>query len=207
MDTENLGIDEASIKNRRDDLRQELLKDSKAFDEITKPLDSFPEQMNELNTIRTLDSFNKITTWFLAISMGTLLWALSNFDKFRIPNTSPPIMPYKEIYTMSIILIGLSSIFLIIIQGILYLAQHRNIKIYTEWKLDYILWKTNLDEYKSNWKRFTLEFDSMPYSDLYKLNDEIQELKGKVSKYGANFNKSAENISTYILVFMYRYVN
>ena len=143
MDTENLGIDEASIKNRRDDLRQELLKDSKAFDEITKPLDSFPEQMNELNTIRTLDSFNKITTWFLAISMGTLLWALSNFDKFRIPNTSPPIMPYKEIYTMSIILIGLSSIFLIIIQGILYLAQHRNIKIYTEWKLDYISTEIN----------------------------------------------------------------
>lgn len=55
------------------------------------------------------DIHNKKIDWLFAIFVGTLLFILSNFDKFTISDDS---MPHKYLYIISIILVGISSVLL-----------------------------------------------------------------------------------------------
>ena len=74
------------------------------------------------DTKEAIDIFNTGINWIFAISVGTLVFILSNFDKFEVG--SPLIMPYKNLYVSSIICVGLSSILLAYILGRLYWSKY-----------------------------------------------------------------------------------
>jgi hypothetical protein len=74
------------------------------------------------DTKEAIDIFHTGINWIFAISVGTLVFILSNFDKFEVG--SPLFMPYKNLYVSSIICVGLSSILLAYILGRLYWSKY-----------------------------------------------------------------------------------
>jgi len=57
------------------------------IDEEKKELEQYWKSQSEWVSSafsQSRDSFLKILQWFLAISTGTLLWFLGNFDKFKV---------------------------------------------------------------------------------------------------------------------------
>lgn len=156
------------LKQRFEDAKQKFSDGSKVFEDLPNKFKVWSESVEVLEEAKTLESFNRIITWFLAITIGTLLWVLSNFDKFNISDTSPPLMPNKEIYMLSIFLIALSSIFLIIIQCIFYLYQYEYAKAFASYQMSYLLFKTEFEDYKSNWSEIAKELNGIPNSETVK---------------------------------------
>lgn len=78
------------------------------------------QKMELSKLIEIYEIYNKQLTWFFAISAGTLLWLLGNFDKFTISDGS---MPYKIIYMYSIVSVGTSTLMLAGYQGLFFWNQ------------------------------------------------------------------------------------
>jgi hypothetical protein len=171
---EKMDNNEAEIEENINDIKQRILIESKALDEISNEFNSSHEIVKGIEAIKTIGSFERIITWFLAITIGTLLWMLSNFDKFNLPDTSPPLMPHKDMYMLSIFLIALSSILLIIIQSILYINHHRNEKNFTNYEINYRLSAIKFERYKRNWNKMVEEY-AVPCKEISKSMEDLMK--------------------------------
>lgn len=166
---------EAKLEKNINDIKQRILIESKALDEISNEFSWRHNTFEGIEAIKTLGSFERIITWFLAIAIGTLLWMLSNFDKFNLPNTSPPLMPHKDMYMLSIFFIALSSILLIIIQSILYINHHRNEKNFTNYEINYRLSMIKFERYKRNWNKILEEY-AVPNKEISKSMEDLTKI-------------------------------
>lgn len=157
--------DETKIKEEFDSVKKSILEENKVLQDLSTHLHSRPDKLNTIMATGVLESFNKITTWFFAINVGTLLWLISNFDKFRPINVSPTFMPYKYIYILSIIFLGLSSILLAIIQCISYWTQHKFTKRYDIHRLQYDTFLEKFGEYAEDWNKMVKGIESSSKSE------------------------------------------
>lgn len=96
--------------------------DKKGIDKMNEILEDCKliQKMEPSKFIEIYDMYNKQLTWFFAISAGTLLWLLGNFDKFTISDGS---MPYKIIYMISITSVATSTFMLAGFQGLFFWNQ------------------------------------------------------------------------------------
>lgn len=118
------------IGKMSDDEIKELLKIKwqESILEMQNAIVEFKSTLEKINRIRfkeVHEVYNKELNWFFAISVGTLLWILGNFDKFTIADGS---MPYKIIYAASILFVGSSSAWLAKIQAEFFIYQHKQSK-------------------------------------------------------------------------------
>lgn len=64
------------------------------------------------NKIEASQSFERLVSWSLAISAGTLLWFSGNFDKFTVKcdqgNTS---IPHHTLFIIALVALCISSFF------------------------------------------------------------------------------------------------
>ena len=85
-----------------------------------KKVDEFVQRLERYDRfLRSHRSLESATNWTLAISMGTLLWLLSSFDKFAVSN----IIPNKSLFLLAVFFLGLSAIFFALVRAIMYLRQ------------------------------------------------------------------------------------
>jgi hypothetical protein len=134
---------------------------------IDRELNTYPERIDSLKNKEIWDLFNKGLTWFFAINVGTLLWVLSNFEKFIISDGS---MPNKNLYMLSIILLGFSSLLLAGLQGISFWYQHKNIRYYT-------IIITNLNSYMRGLNNLkTNLYNALNQLDSNSLQESLQSL-------------------------------
>jgi len=183
---------EAKFEKNINDIKQRILIESKALDEISNEFNSSHEVVKGIEAIKTIGSFERIVTWFLAITIGTLLWMLSNFDKFNLPNTSPPLMPHKDMYMLSIFFIALSSILLIIIQSILYINHHRNEKNFTNYEINYRLSTIKFERYKRNWNRMLEEY-VVPNKEISKSMEDLTKDRLQLIEKSLKMQEDLEN--------------
>jgi hypothetical protein len=87
----------------------------------------------------SIQSFERIMGWALAVSVGTLLWFAGNFDKFTIKcNEGNTFIPYNNLFIIIIILLSASSSLLGIIQLNLYYVRFKFTSKVNLKMLDYI---------------------------------------------------------------------
>lgn len=74
----------------------------------------------------SIQSFEKIISWGLAISAGTLLWFAGNFDKFTIKCDQGNVsIPFHLLYFFSLFILSISSLSFGFIQLKLYYAKFK----------------------------------------------------------------------------------
>jgi len=126
------------------------------YDKFTEGFIFIQKQFNALKSNEIHDAFKKEITWFSAISVGTLLWILGNFDKFRLTDGS---MPYKIIYIVSIAFVGFSSLYLAAIQAMFFWYLYEIAKAYSSVNdnIEKILLQTG--NAKRNWEHILKKLD------------------------------------------------
>lgn len=123
-------MDEDPDKRSEEEKEESKIKWQKSIHEVKNAnagLKSILEKIDRIRFKEVHDVYNKELNWFFAISVGTLLWILGNFDKFTIADGS---MPYKIIYALSIGFVGFSSVWLTKLQAEFLRYQHKNTKNY-----------------------------------------------------------------------------
>lgn len=168
-------------KDLRDKIKQGLSENNSDIEIISDHFNSISKETKELIPLEIWESVNRGVTWFLAINIGTLLWILSNFDKFKLPDVQPISMPNKEIYFLSILFVGSSSLLMSIIQGMLYWSQYNVNRKYNKY-INYMnLCRKNFAVIKDDINEMIEKSDSIPTRDLCykfkKLGKNIKELK------------------------------
>ncbi len=96
------------------------LSEEKLFELAQKKVGEFTQRLERYDRFqRSRHSLENATNWILAISVGTLLWLLGNFDKF----TAQYITTNKSLFLLSALLLGASTIIFALARGALYLRQ------------------------------------------------------------------------------------
>jgi hypothetical protein len=145
-----------------------------------------PERMDVLKDKEVWDLFNKVFAWFFAISVGTLLWVLSNFDKFIISDKS---MPNKNLYISAIILLGFSSLILAGIQGISYWYQHKNTKYAHKYIMNFSSLLRDLCNHRNELNNALEELDSRSIEELQRILSESRDYSKSLILAIDNLNK------------------
>jgi len=199
------------------------------IDEEKKELEQYWKSQSEWVSSafsQSRDSFLKILQWFLAISTGTLLWFLGNFDKFKITldntKTHVEFMPIKELYFFSLFLLILSVIISAYIIVRLYYAQYlsdmaldRFNSCAKEILAKYDLIKTTQnDEYKEKLDVeiiHSLEMSKEPFSYAIESKRTVVEvITNRKTKYGVILSAFFYILGitfgvAYLILFIYRY--
>jgi len=198
-------FDFMEMEGKDDKESMDLIKDA------NRKLESLADVV-QLNTKETLDIFGRGINWFFAISVGTLLWILSNFDKFKVAGVSP--MPYKNLYMLSIIFVGLSSIILANVLGRLYWSNFMTTIGFETYSRDLKNTLNNFKEYKNSPPKLgtvakdvgrisaTFEFYGENWMDMFQLITNKRIIKFAALAYAFGLLL----ISIYILFFMYDYL-
>jgi hypothetical protein len=96
------------------------LNKEKLFEILRKKANEFTQRLERYDRFqRSRHSLENATNWILAISAGTLLWLLGNFDKF----TAPHITTNKSLFLLPALFLGASTIIFALVRGTLYLRQ------------------------------------------------------------------------------------
>lgn len=197
------------------------------MDEDKNDIDKMNEIMKGCESIQKLDPskfieiyeiYNKELIWFIAISAGTLLFILSNFDKFILEDGS---MPNKLLYMESIVSVGFSTIFLVILKGKFF--WHQNKIIRTMFGINNsiedmqgisrdIAHSQSLDSIQPDIlpRLFNvLKGTKRQQNSLYNLNFELADVnfsKGNVNFVVMSYLIGTASFSIYIIIFMLYYV-
>ena len=127
MDEDEKDIDKMSNNEIKESTKIKLQESIRAMNSSIEQSKYTLEKIDKIRFKEVHEVFYKELNWFFAISVGTLLWILSNFDKFTIADGS---IPYKSLYFASILLVGASSVLLAKLQAEFFRYQHQNTKNY-----------------------------------------------------------------------------
>jgi hypothetical protein len=226
MDEDKVDTDDMVDNNTDELIKTKIQNLIRTLDNYITRSQSGPETIKCVEYKEIYETINKGLNWFFAISVGTLLWILGNFDKFIIADGS---IPYKTLYIGSISFVGLSSVILTWLEAKLILNQVRNIINYNLYKLnhtnflrDILLLRKKIDLLeKGDFKAF-----NALSVDMGKIDDERNKLDKSIEKFNI-INRNIINnglpvgklmlsvisyifgiifISAYILIFVVFYV-
>lgn len=80
---------------------------------------------------RTRRVFNKLDNWCIAISAGTLLWFVGNFNKFIVKAADgvTEYIPHREFYVLFLILFFLSTVIFVFMRGFWYVLDFYDMRL------------------------------------------------------------------------------
>ena len=73
--------------------------------------------------------YNRISNWCVAISAGTLLWSIGNFDKFIVKAGVTEYIPHREIYILFLCLFFASTVIFTILRGYVYVHDYYDMRL------------------------------------------------------------------------------
>ena len=138
--------------------------------------------------------------WLFAVIVGTLLWILSNFDKFKVG--SPIFMPYKNLYVLSIFCVTSSSILLAIVLGRLYWSNYKVIKAFGNYSI--YLKKFNRHFIELKIKKDMID-ESVELAPLPELNDDMTDFVANFKSFSKILDQLTNYLDTYLNQFSSMY--